>query len=989
MTKNTIAAIFTSRACGFRPLIIRTAAALTVLALVLALVRVMPVKEGMSWAVTQMASAHSHDVPAVPEVSLSVNRGYLVEANEEGNLTFNSAANSSSYYVKFTVTASTALATSTDVYFNLVTNESEEFDFTATASDVILSVDENQPATSSKSYRVRIPASETSAVFWMLASHDRVIEAYPEETIGVRLATSTDGLYRLSQDNRPVSVTITEGVCDRTLEVCEALVDLSGGGDCDGVSLQDIENTTSAIVEISTSTRSSLKSRDFDNLPDLQRIHLKNNNIAELPPGLFSGLTKLNDLDFTRRGGKSAFPIQATLEPGATTTEGGQRFRIQVPTGAPFDMRVTLSVSAARNGDTGQYIMVLAGDSTHASTTTFTVPAGSTESADIRVLTSHNPPAGNQASVSIQSVSFVDSEQSNSEISDDKHEGLIEDWTTSDSLPVNAGHEEGVLTPPLPRLTLDTAFLGRSQGFIGTATTTEGSTLHLIVKSSAFVATSSEPLAGNIQFVAPEATTTPALEWWTDIRPSGSGTSTDPGTSTLPFSIPSGDNKASVSLDIRDNDVVDHWSEVARFVIATSTDYTVGDPHRVEIEVFEGICDRSPGVQVAIATSTFPSLPDGDCDHHSLHTRRGDLEGIPELTIKNDQYMKTGDLLYLTGLTGLDFSKSTSIQGVEGRPGHFPDRYFHEVKKLNKLLLPSTSTIPFHFDVHMDFDRQDSSGICYFDYDSRTAMPYHHTLHFGYQTTDGRWYGPRAVDHEAGEIHFDDWVSIKPKDGHPATTTLAASLTFASGFQREGNFRRDGLTDPCREEHDHEGHEDVTGSQSTTTALARVEPQVSIKGVRGDSSGTSTGPASYRALQLVLSQPAASPLEVMYFVTAPPLPWDQYDYLVAISTITIAEGATTTPIAFNLDLLGATWVIHPEEVTYHLSIPTSDSGYALSPNCREATMDGDEVTNFCGVTSLSTGSAPTNSNSGDSDTSNDLQGDAIRMTPTGSKGDSS
>ena len=139
--------------------------------------------------------------------------------------------------------------------------------------------------------------------------------------------------YALGQ-TATTQVTITEGVCDRTPEIRDALVVRSRAATCQAVTTQHLGITTLNLagVEIPTmrpgdlSGLFNLRILDlsgvgftafpagvFSDLTSLETLRLRGNGFETLPEGAFEGLSRLNTLDL----GENAF---TTLPVGAFAT---------------------------------------------------------------------------------------------------------------------------------------------------------------------------------------------------------------------------------------------------------------------------------------------------------------------------------------------------------------------------------------------------------------------------------------------------------------------------------------------------------------------------------------------------------------------------------------------------------------------------------------------------------------------------------------------
>ena len=101
------------------------------------------------------------------------------------------------------------------------------------------------------------------------------------------------------------SAAIAQGICDRTSQVRDKLLELTGVSECGDVTSTNLEGVTGLIV--SHSSISSLKAGDFSGLTELTFLKLDNNSLTSLPEGIFSGLSKLEELDL-RSNSLSSLP---------------------------------------------------------------------------------------------------------------------------------------------------------------------------------------------------------------------------------------------------------------------------------------------------------------------------------------------------------------------------------------------------------------------------------------------------------------------------------------------------------------------------------------------------------------------------------------------------------------------------------------------------------------------------------------------------------
>ena len=85
-----------------------------------------------------------------------------------------------------------------------------------------------------------------------------------------------------------------QGVCDRTLQVRDKLVESAGVSSCEEVTPEHLADVT--LLDLSESGISALQAHDLGGLSRLQRLRLYGNSLAVLPPSLFQGLSRLEQL---------------------------------------------------------------------------------------------------------------------------------------------------------------------------------------------------------------------------------------------------------------------------------------------------------------------------------------------------------------------------------------------------------------------------------------------------------------------------------------------------------------------------------------------------------------------------------------------------------------------------------------------------------------------------------------------------------------------
>ena len=85
-----------------------------------------------------------------------------------------------------------------------------------------------------------------------------------------------------------------QGVCDRTPQVRDRLVEAAGVSSCEDVTPEHLAAVT--LLDLSESGIGTLQAHDFRDLGRLQRLRLYGNSLTILPPSLFHGLARLERL---------------------------------------------------------------------------------------------------------------------------------------------------------------------------------------------------------------------------------------------------------------------------------------------------------------------------------------------------------------------------------------------------------------------------------------------------------------------------------------------------------------------------------------------------------------------------------------------------------------------------------------------------------------------------------------------------------------------
>ena len=238
---------------------------------------------------------------------------------------------------------------------------------------------------------------------------------YETKTSYMVTVTVTDGSLT---DTITVTISVTDiadtvvtstltPVSERTLQVREAILGvvrlnfptISG---YDAITKSHLSGITTLYLNNQNIT--SLKAGDFDDLIGLEELRLNNNQLTTLPDGIFNNLTSLTDINLynnqlsslpagifegltsltTLRLGRNVvdpFPLTVSLQKA-----GEGQFKAVVPTGAPFDIVLPLSVA---NGSItgGATTLIISHGSVESDFLTVTATPGTTAAVTVDIVT--------------------------------------------------------------------------------------------------------------------------------------------------------------------------------------------------------------------------------------------------------------------------------------------------------------------------------------------------------------------------------------------------------------------------------------------------------------------------------------------------------------------------------------------------------------------------------------------------------------------------
>ena len=254
---------------------------------------------------------------------------------------------------------------------------------------------------------VDIPAGETEATIEITIHQDTDIEP-AREVFTVALVVPAAHANDLALGSATATVTIEEGVCDRTAEVRDAL---RGTNACSAVTTASLDRRQSLTLprmgidalqpkdfaylprlrhlDLSGNSLQSLPSDLVSRLGNLATLRLNGNRLEALPNGMFDGVASLTELQLQDNPGA---PFVLTLElartDAAVQAPGPATVVATVAEAAPFAMRASVSAS---NGElSADSVTVLAG-----TTAALPITASRTGDGAVRVTLDAPPPVPN------------------------------------------------------------------------------------------------------------------------------------------------------------------------------------------------------------------------------------------------------------------------------------------------------------------------------------------------------------------------------------------------------------------------------------------------------------------------------------------------------------------------------------------------------------------------------------------------------------------
>ena len=142
---------------------------------------------------------------------------------------------------------------------------------------------------------ITIATGATQGSIAIAITDDSAIDDGARETLVVTISLPEGSSYSLG-DRASATVTITEGVCDRTTAVRSAiLAALTSRSACAEVTDADLRGITGTL-DLSDESLTAVQARDFRELTGLKVLRLNHNSLAAVPADGFDGLDSLQEL---------------------------------------------------------------------------------------------------------------------------------------------------------------------------------------------------------------------------------------------------------------------------------------------------------------------------------------------------------------------------------------------------------------------------------------------------------------------------------------------------------------------------------------------------------------------------------------------------------------------------------------------------------------------------------------------------------------------
>ena len=764
---------------------------------------------------------------------------------------------------------------------------------------------------------------------------DRVIESYPEERFRVSLVDGTG--YDLSKTApSSVDITINEGVCDRTREVCEAVVaqaslhrtDLTGApsSDCYRIVKADLDLITTLDVSGYGRMFNNVRAYDFRDLDNLTTIDFSRNEIRGLPNNFFTGATGLVSADFS--GNPETFVLTGDLVGQGFVDGVPGAFVVRVPEGVPFDTKFMLSAAVADpNFPVSMFVDGEAVDDV-------TIPRGATGSPTVTVKSNGESPFS-MAIIELTGANFVDPLLGDNGVTaftvrsaglaaayDDNHL----DVRISGTVPIRPS------MPPVLSVSVDGSQIMEDDPHSKVTVTLS---LDRVIGDT-------DPTARGRIFLTNLEGNPSAVNGY-DYRISNDDGVYD--NALIPFAFSSGDRVQTFDITPISDDELEPMLEYLVVAIWVGGEgYTLENADvAIPVSVNEGICDRTSAVRSAIV-ALMPQGDQGNDCYDSVITPEY-LQGlVGTLDVNGATGLQSFDLQHLSGVRGLDLRDSSKID-------HLPAGLF------DGITLTTLRTSPIDRGLKWSARLRQTrvqDGFCFMDFEADVGFPFKHLIVYEVDSVveeglPGERYNQPGVLHIEDFLHFDD------------AETVAAQVV---SVYNQGQFLY-----PEKKitfvEHPRELCSDEPRTAASQALRGASEwPTVSVNSSSSSAArnrhGGGTEATPHDTLHVDLDSAVEWDIHVPFWVTTLSADADLGEQLVGFSWATLPAGHTRATMNLDLDVLRTYTSNIPSNVTYQLSPPVPTlAGYSLSKNCTSATKEDGNVTDICGRSLTGDGGATT------------------------------
>ena len=381
-----------------------------------------------------------------------------------------------------------------------------------------------------------------------------------------------------------------------------------------------------------------LKSGDFQGLPNLRVLNMRNSLLNSLPDGLFEGVTDLHTVRMTGNRVPS-FAITVSL-----VADGDTAFKLLVDKGAPFPIRVDFNMpDAATYGSTA-----VKAKTTGTRGSSFEIPAGTTESERLVLLDANRLDGNELASytdipLSLESVAYVDplaGVDGALPFEEDRAAGHAP-AASSAVLTVDPDLEDTSTYLMTPSTEYDFDAVGE----------VESNQVKFIITLERPIPEDGDPVYATVDAVPFSDFYTEDATWGADFT-----LNTLNGNQTEAFEVMFGPGDRTIEMTVEgvDDDLIESAHEGFKLVVQS---INLAEDWEKEMRIADGVCDRTPEVRDAL----LELLDNRICSDPDIHNGLiQEQEGT--LTLNSVTSLKPLDFLNLHSIDEIDLSKSPGLE---------------------------------------------------------------------------------------------------------------------------------------------------------------------------------------------------------------------------------------------------------------------------------------------------------------------------------------